>query len=233
MKLKAEIDRWAQRYQTALRRHLTQGVPASLQPALRLGQQAAALGLETLDVALIHKRALTSLVPSDGSVKARERMVNRSKMFFAETLVPIEKTHGVALKAKFRVDQMAQALQRRTAESTASTRHLKRSIITRQKAESALEKSGTDRTKLLQQSDSLNTRLREQTRKILEVQEKERDKTSLQLRDEVAQTLLAINIGLLALKTSSEVNTGKFSKEIANTQRLVRESLKRVKRVRL
>ena len=185
------------------------------------------MGLETLALALIHEQALASLAASDGSVKTRKRTVNRAKLFFAETLLPIEKKHGAAMKANVRVNQMAQALHRRTVESASSTRHLKRNIIKRQKAEAALKKSGSDRTKLLRQSDNLHTLLREETRKIMSAQEKERKKNSLQLQNEVAQTLLAINIGLLALKTSAEANTRKFSKEIANTQRLVRASIKK------
>jgi len=228
IKMKTETTRWARRYLTALRRYLAQGASASLQPALRLGQQASALGLETLALALIHEQALAALVASDGSVKTRERVVNRAKSFFAETLVPIEKTHGAAMKANVRTNQLTQALHRRTAESASSVRHLKRNIIKRQRAEEALKKSGSDRTKLLRQSHSLHTLLREQMRKIISTQEKERKKTSLQLQDEVAQTLLAINIGLLALKTSAKANTRKISKEITNTQHLVRESIKRV-----
>jgi len=233
MGMKAETVGWERRYQTALRRYLTQGVSAGLQPALRLGHQAAALGLETLALASIHEQVLASLVASGGAVKTRERVINRAKSFFAETLVPIEKRHGAAMKANVRVDQLAQALHRRTAESASSTRHLKRNIIKRQKAEAALKKSGADRAKLLRQSDRLHTLLREQTRKILSTQEKERQKTSLQLQDEVAQTLLAIDIGLLALKTAAKVNTRNFSKEIVNTQRLVRQSLKKINGVHL
>jgi len=233
MEMKAENEEWARRYRMALCRHLTQGVSAGLQPALRLGQQAAALGLETLALALIHKQALASLVAAGGPVKTGERVISRAKLFFAETLVPIEKKHSAAMKANVRVDQLAQVLHRRTAESESSSRHLKRNIIKRQKAEADLKKSGLDRAKLLRQADSLHTLLREQTRKVMSTQEKERQKTSLHLRDEVAQTLLAIDIGLLALKTAAKVSTRNLSKEIVNTQRLVRQSLKKINGVHL
>jgi len=233
MKIKAETAGWSQRYQAALRRHLKKGTALSLQSALKLGRQAAALGLETLDLALVHEKALPSLLPSDGTAMNRKRLIGVAKRFFAETIVPIEKTHDAALKAGAHVSQLTQELHKRTVESATSDRILTRSVVKRQAAEAALEKSGEDRARLLQTSARLHTQLRQQTHKILAAQEKERQTTSLQLQDEVAQALLAINLRLLALKTSSKANTQNFSKEIANTQRLVRESLKKVSGVRL
>ena len=233
MEMKAKTAGWSRRYQTALRRHLKHGTASSLQPALKLGRQAAALGLETLDLAQAHEQALASTVPPGGTVMSRKRWGGLAKRFFAEAIVPIEETHAAAQQAGAQVNQLTRDLRKRTLESATSTRKLKRSIAKRKEAEAALEKSGADRTKLLQASTRLHTQLREQTRAILAAQEAERQKTSLQLQDEVAQALLAISIRLLALKTAAKASTDKFSKEIANTQRLVRESLKKVNGVRV
>ena len=63
----------SQRYVTALRKHLKQGRHASLQPALRLGRQAVALGLETLELTRIHERALVTLELSQSNNGARKR----------------------------------------------------------------------------------------------------------------------------------------------------------------
>ena len=230
MKMNAETAGWGRRYQTALSRYLKQGSAASLLPALRLGRQAVALGLETLDIALFHEQAQISPVSPGGPSVPQQSRCERAKDFFAETLVPVEKTHSAALKAAVRVDQLTRALHQRTVEASASTRHLARNITLREAAEASLRKSGKACTQLVQESNSLQTRLRNQTGKILSTQEEERQKTSLQLQDEIAQTLLAINIGLLALKTSAKANTEKLEKEIASTQRLVRESVKRINR---
>ena len=230
MKMDAETADWSRRYQTALSRYLKQGSAASRLPALRLGRQAVALGLETLDIALFHEQAQLSPVSLGGPAVPQQNRCERAKEFFAETLVPVEKTHSAALKAAVRVDQLTRALYQRTLEASASTRHLAQSITQREAAEASLRKSGKDCTKLVQESNSLLTRLRNQTGKILSAQEEERQKTSRQLQDEIAQTLLAINIGLLALKTSAKANTEKLEKEIASTQRLVRESVKRINR---
>ena len=56
--VKSKSSVLARRYQAALRRYLQQGPAASLHPAVRLGRQAVALGLETLDLAVIHEQAL-------------------------------------------------------------------------------------------------------------------------------------------------------------------------------
>ena len=229
--MNAETAGWSRRYQTALSRHLERGSEASPKPALGLGRRAAALGLETLDVAVIHEKAVMTLVHPGGASRARKRTIERANVFFTETIVPIEKTHRAALKADVRVNQLTQTLRRRTAESSASTRHLEQGIAERQAAEAALKKSGKHHIRLLQESGRLQTRLRDQTRDILSAQEDGREKASRQLHDEIAQILLAINLRLLTVKTSARGNTDSLAKKIAETQRVVQESAKTIKRL--
>lgn len=71
MKSNVQTADWAQRYETALRRYLKQGPEARLQPALRLGRQAVALGLETLNVAVIHEQVLKQLEATERSAQAK------------------------------------------------------------------------------------------------------------------------------------------------------------------
>src|SRR2546421_4816396 len=85
--MKYKLMQLSKRYTTSLRRHLKQGPRASLQPARRLGYQAARLELETLDVARIHQEALATLEASS----ARDGIVRRAEIFFAEAVTPIEK----------------------------------------------------------------------------------------------------------------------------------------------
>jgi signal transduction histidine kinase len=228
--MNAKTAKWSQRYQKALRKHLEQGPDASLQPAIGLGRQAVALGLETLDVAEFHEQALTTMASPGGSSRTRHRMIERAKSFFAETIVPIEKTHRAALKADGRVNQLTQTLRRRTVEASASTRRLKRSIIQRQGMEESLKKSGDHHTQLLAGSHRLQKHLRHLTREILSAQEDERQKTSHQLHDKVAQNMIAIDLPLLTLKKAARVSTASLKKEIAKTQRLVKESARRLNR---
>jgi signal transduction histidine kinase len=230
MKMNAEKAAWSRRYQAAMRKHLQHGAGASLRPALGLGRQAVALGLETLDVALIHGRALAVLAARNGSFGTRQDMIDRAKKFFAEATVPIEKTHGAALKADTRAEQLIQTLRRRTMESSAAARRVARGIAQRQAAEAALEKSGRHRATLLQESRRLRDRLRHQTREILSAQECARQNTSRQLHDEIAQTMLAINFRLLTLKKATRTSTESLKKEIAETQRVVKQSVKMINR---
>jgi signal transduction histidine kinase len=60
MKTKATTAEWSQRYRKALSCYLLHRVPMHLKPALELGCQAAALGMETLELAQIHEQALLS-----------------------------------------------------------------------------------------------------------------------------------------------------------------------------
>jgi len=112
----------------------------------------------------------------------------------------------------------------------ASNRRLKQLVVQRKDAEEALKKSGKHYAKLLQESCCLQERLRHLTHHLLAAQEDKRKKISCELRDEVAQTLLGINIRLLTLKKVAAVNTECLEKEFASTQRLVGKSAKIVNR---
>lgn len=230
-RINAGETRWARRYQTALSKHLSQGRGANLQPAFRMGHQAVALGLETLNLALIHEQALTALASSGDSAITRGKMIKRAKRFFAEAIVPIEKTHRAALEAAVCINQLIELLRQRTLELCASTRNLKRGITRRQAAEKALKKSGKRRSKLLQESRGLQNDLRDQTQKMLSVQEHQWLKTSRQLHGEIAQTLLAIDVRLLILKNAAKADTGTLKKKIAETQDLVTQSAKMIHRL--
>jgi hypothetical protein len=72
--------------------------------------------------------------------------------------------------------------------------------------------------------------LRQLTHQVLAAQEDERKKISRELQDEIAQTLLGINVRLLTLKQEARSNTKGLKNEIASTQRLVLKSAKSVRR---
>ena len=230
-RMNTEKQKGARRYRTALRKHLDQRSDSGLEAALGLGHQAVTLELEPLDLAQIHDHALKSVAPFNSAAKTRHKRIDRAKSFFAKTIVPIENTHRAAIKDNASVHKLTQTLRRRTEESSASNRRLKRSITQRQAAEATLKKSDQHHVRLLQESSHLKKRLRVQTREMLTSQEQERRRTSRQLHDDIAQTLVAINLRLLTLKKAAKANTAIFEKEIAQTQRLVRESMKPIHRL--
>ena len=223
-------DAWAKRYQAALLKYLQQCPWANLRSARELGSHAVSLGVQTLDAARFHEQALKNLVSKGGSVATRKRIMERAKNFFSETIVPIEKTHPAAVKDEVRVDKLNRVLRQRTIESSASTRSLARGIARRQASESALKKSDKRHAMLLSRLHRLQKHLRDLTHTYLSTQENERRKMSTHLQDDLAQALIAIDIRLLALKKESGKSMATLKREIASTQRLVKQSAKRIDR---
>ena len=101
----------------------------------------------------------------------------------------------------------------------------------RQSVEAALKLSGKNYAKLLRESLQLQESLRQLTHQVLAAQEEERRQISHKLQDEIAQTLLGINVRLIALKKESRTNTRGIKEEIASTQKLVSKSARSVRRV--
>jgi signal transduction histidine kinase len=113
---------------------------------------------------------------------------------------------------------------------TASHRSLKQGIVQRKTVEQALKKSAEHSRKLLEESCRLQKHLQRLTHQIISAQEDKRKQISRELQDEIAQTLLGINVRLLTLKKEAAINAGGFKKEIVNTQRLVDKSVRSIKR---
>jgi signal transduction histidine kinase len=82
----------------------------------------------------------------------------------------------------------------------------------------------------LKESRRLQKHLQRLTRQILSAQEDKRKKISCDLHDEIAQTLLGINVRLLTLKKEATVNAHGLKKEIVSMQRLVKQSVRAINR---
>jgi len=221
----AELAKWSRRYQSALRRYLKTETAAGLGAAQRLGRQAVSLGLETLGIARIHEQSLAALAATGGSAGLAPGPIIHAKTFFEEAIVPIEQTHAPALRADAKVTRLTQSLRKRTQEATESTNLLDKGVARRQAAETALKQSVQTRAGLLAEAQRLRLHLQNLTHEILAAQEDERKTTGQQLRDDIAQLLLAIQIRLLALNGTVTANSENLEKEIAETQRIVRQSL--------
>ena len=225
--MEKKLIRLSQRYAAALGRHLKQGPQAGLQPALGLGRQSVALGLETLELARIHEHALDTLKLSN----AKNAFTKLAGIFFTEANAPIEETHRAARQGKVHLSRVMAKLGKRTEELAASNRQLRRGVARRKIMEDDFAKRGKHHQNSLDESLELQKRLRQLTHKVIAAQEDERKKISRELQDEIAQTLLGINVRLLSLKKEARSNTNGFKKEIASTQRLVANSARSVRQV--
>jgi signal transduction histidine kinase len=225
--MKQNLIRLSQQYVTALRTHLKPGARANLLPALVLGRRAVALGLETLELARIHEQAIVTLEAASG----KDGIEKRAEIFFNKANTLIEETHRAARQGNVHLSRMKETLGQRTEELAVSNRQLQRGIVRRKVMEDAFEKTGKHYNKCLEESLQLQKRLRQLTHRVLAAQEDDRKSISRELQDEIAQTLLGINVRLLSLKREARLNTNGFKNEIASTQRLVVKSAKSVRRV--
>ena len=221
------LIRLSQQYETALEKTLKQGPGAGMQPALKLGHAALGLGLDTLELARIHDQAMNVL----GLSEVKNAFTKLARHFFTEANAPIEATHRAAQNGKASLSRSQSTLGKRTEELAASNRELQRGIIQRKAMAADAAKNGHDHKQSLKESLQLQKRLRQLTRRVMLAQEDERKHISHELQDDIAQTLLGINVRLLSLKQHARTNTKGFKDEIASTQRLVLQSAKSVRRV--
>ncbi len=228
--MKRKLTALTRRYQTTLQAQMVPGAKLRRRPARLLGLQAVRIGLETLDLARIHKTALTALRQPGGSPAVRRQMLQQAVAFFTEAITPIEETHRAGQASVVKLDRRKKTLTRRTAQLVVAKRQLKKGIVRRKTAQAALKQSGRHYTKLLRESHDLQRHLQRLTHQILSAQENERKKLSRELHDEIAQTLLGIHVRLLTLKKVDRTRNESLAKEIASTQRLVRQSTRTINR---
>jgi signal transduction histidine kinase len=215
----------AQQYEVALRRYLTQRPSSHSKVAVKLGRKLVALGLETLDVVLIHEKVLIKQSLNADSPAQKDRVIKRAGQFFADVISPLEEGHRVAIEANVQLSRMNAALSQRTRDITRSNRQLTKEIARRKVVEETLLKSKQQSRMLLSQSWLLQEKLRRLSRRVLLVQEEERKRISRELHDVVAHVLTGINVRLAALKIEASNNTKGLGRKITTTQRLVEKSV--------
>ena len=121
--------------------------------------------------------------------------------------------------------KLSEEAQRRFEALAEANRDLKQEVARRVAVEKSLKKSEQDQGQLLAQSHIMQDQLRRLSRQILQAQEEERKRISLELHDVIAQTLTGINVQLAALAKRTRINPDEFDGSIAQTQRLVEKSV--------
>ena len=227
MTVKLNLSRLPGHYLAALRIYLAEGPRARRQPAALLGREAVGLKLETLELARIHEQALVAL----GLPATKNATLKRAENFFNAANNVIEETHQAAQHKTVRFSRLKTTLDLRTAELAATHRQLKRGVVRHKVREDAFAKRKQRYKNSLEESLQLQNRLRQLTHRVLVAQEDERKNISHELQDEIAQTLLGINVRLLSLKQAAHYKINGFRNEIASTRRLVAASAQSVRRV--
>ena len=115
--------------------------------------------------------------------------------------------------------------QRRVAALANTNLGLNQEIARRKTVEHALRKSEQHQSRLLQQSHLMQAQLRRLSHQILHAQEEERKRISRELHDEIAQTLVGINVHLAALTRETGHNPKDIQQKIAKTQLLVAKTV--------
>ena len=227
--MKQKSNQFFQRYATALRKHLKSASRAArpIASAPALGRQAVALGLETLDLARMHARAVATLEPNH----RQNGLARRAEVFFNEANTLLETTQRPAHQANVCLNRLKAALVRRPAVLASSDRQWQPGVVRRKVMADAAEKGGRQHHQCLVELRRQQKRLRQLTHRVLSAQEAERKKISRELDNEIAQTLFSLNVGLLAMKQNARKNTRGLNQEIASTQQLVAKSARSVRRL--
>jgi signal transduction histidine kinase len=220
----------AARYQAALGVHLGMRRPDNSGTALDLGNAALDGGLVTLDVAVMHGRALSALANSHNFANMRNGSLKRAGSFLIQALTPMETAQREWRETNRELRRRNETLRHLTIELTKGSRRLQREVARRMAGELAVRKGREQYRTLFLESQIMQKKLRQMTRQIIMAQEEERKEISRELHDEVVQTLVGINVELSALGKGASVGLRALKEKIARTQRLVENSVDAVHR---
>jgi signal transduction histidine kinase len=199
-------------------------------PAHRLGRQAFTLGLDTGELARIHRTALLVLLLPGDTSPAKRRILKRAGTFWHEVMTAFERTDWTGQKSAAVLSREERLLTQHTTQLVAANRRLRKGVGRHKTAEDALRKSRNHYAKLLRESDRLQKHLRRLSHQLLSEQESERKRISHELQDGVAQTLLGIHVRLLTLKKTARDDSTMLRKEIASAQSVVEKSVQTINR---
>ena len=184
--------------------------------AYELGRAAIAKGVGVLDMVQVQQEALHDLLHSETEENNVDRTLKAGGKLLLESLSPFEATH--------------RGFREMNLELNKRNRELKAEITERKRAEKALRQSEKHYQKLFHKAEAMQEILRNLSNRILVTQEEERKRISRELHDEVGQSLTAISVGLAIFDKKAAGNPAITSQKIAETQKLIQETMETVHR---
>jgi signal transduction histidine kinase len=218
------------RYLTALRMHLGDPSRSNGDQAQRMGRAVMNGGLATLDLAVMHERAIVALKSSNGYDGTGNGTLKRAGYFFTQALVPFEVSRRTAYATNRQLEQRNVKLRRMTEALSRGNRQLVLEIKRRKAGEQTIRKAKEEYRSLFLESQTMQRQLRQLARQVLAAQEEERKEISRELHDEVVQTLVGISVELSALDKGASMDPEALKSKIARTRFLVEHSMKEVHR---
>ncbi len=218
------------RYLKELRAHLAKKNPGNGDRAQGLGRAALSEGLEALDMALMHDKAMAELASSFDFATTLGDSLARAGFFFTQALMPLEAARRATRETNRLLVERNDTLHRHAAALARANRKLEREITRRKTAEATIREGKAEYQALFREAKTMQVKLRELTREIISAQEEERKQISRELHDQVVQTLVGINVQLAALGRDASGGVRSLKAKIALTQRLVENSVNEVHR---
>ncbi len=225
--MKRKLTIVAQAYLSALREYQLLGSRVSLQPALELGCRAFVLGLQPLEMEWLHKRALARLkLPAVAGLSDK-----RARRFLKDAMIPLVKIKRAGPQDEQRMRHLNRILDQRTAQLRTTKTQLQEGIAKRENLEMELQSKTNLLETLLRESLELQDGLKKLAHGEFTAQEKERLSLSRELVNNIAQTLLGVNVRLINLKHEAKNKGHELKHRIAGTQRAVASSVKTMRQL--
>ncbi|MCC5846855.1 MAG: hypothetical protein JJU29_02090 [Verrucomicrobia bacterium] len=127
-------------YEEALTLYINHGGSVRLQSAIDLGLQAVNIGMETLDLAAMHEEAMQDQENPEGSAAGKQRQVERSRRFFSECNLEIEKSGEPFQAANKRMERLTLSNGKHAKDLVDSSRLLAKESSRRTHLEKKLKK---------------------------------------------------------------------------------------------
>lgn len=212
----------ARQYAATLERFIANPHEAILAESYELGRAAIAAGLGVLDMTRFHQRALSALRRKGGRAELDAPTQSAVDLFLCEALSPFEVIHRGFRETSVRLQQLIATLEERNNE-------LEAEIDEHKRTEQALLASEEHFRRLFKEAEAMQERLRELSKRILNLQEEEWKRISRELHDEVGQSMTAISMKLEMLK-HEDVRGADFGRNLAATQAQLAATMETVHR---